>query len=214
MGHPRRPGHAGRPGPAKQPGPAERPAGADSVGDALEVALDAIHRARSRPEARRAVLGPGGESLSVTDRWLLSRLDEAGPLRMSALARWQEVEPSTMTAQVRRLEGRGWIIRQPDPTDRRVVMVALQPAGQQVIRHANKVARETANDLVAHWSEHDRRELTRLLVRLAGELDRLPVSAPPAAADRRRGGSNPGRPGAPATAPPRGGSSPGPDGPG
>lgn len=187
---------------------------ADSVGDALEVALDAIHRARSRPEARRAVLGPGGESLSATDRWLLNRLDEAGPLRMSALARWQEVEPPTMTAQVRRLESRGWIIRQPDPTDRRVVMVALQPAGRQVIRHAQKAARETANHLVAHWSEHDRQELTRLLVRLADELDRLPVSGPPGAAGRRRGGSTPDRPGAPAAAPPLGGSFRGPGGPG
>lgn len=153
--------------------------GDGSVGKALEVALDAIHRARSRPEARRAVVGPGGEVLSATDRWLLTRLDEAGPLRMSALARWQEVEPSTMTAQVRRLEGRGWITRQPDPADRRAVMVVLQPLGREVVRHASTVARLAADRLVAGWSEHDRRELARLLVRLAGELDRMPSEEAP-----------------------------------
>lgn len=145
-----------------------------SVGQALEVALDAIHRARSRPEARRAVIGPGGETLSATDRWLLARLDEAGPLRMSALARWQEVEPSTMTAQVRRLQARGWITRGPDPADRRAVIVALEPSGREVVRHTAAVARQAADRLVATWPEHDRRELARLLVRLAGELDRVP----------------------------------------
>lgn len=150
-----------------------------TVGDALEVALDAIHRARSRPEARRAVMGPGGEVLSATDRWLLARLDEAGPLRMSALARWQEVEPPTMTAQVRRLESRGWISRRPDPADRRAVVVSIEPLGREVVRHAGRVARQAADRLVAHWSEHDRSELARLLVRLAAELDRVPAGADP-----------------------------------
>lgn len=146
-----------------------------TVGEALELALDAIHRARSRPEARRAVVGPDGEVLSATDRWLLARLDQAGPLRMSALARWQEVEPPTMTAQVRRLESRGWVTRQPDPADRRAVVVALEPLGREAVRHTTAVARQAADRLVAGWSEHDRRELARLLVRLASELDRIPA---------------------------------------
>lgn len=166
-----------RTGSHRRGAPRPRPPGTTGstppVGTALEAALDAIHRVRSRPEARRAVVGPAGERLTATDRWLLARLDEAGALRMSALARWQDVDRSTMTAQVRRLEQQGWARREPDPADGRAVLVVLDDAGRAVIRHVRQAGRDATDRLVAHWPQDDQEALARLLVRLTGELDQL-----------------------------------------
>lgn len=52
--------------------PASTNSSSPSVGEALEATLDAIHRGRSRPEARRSLVGPDGERMTPTDRWLLA----------------------------------------------------------------------------------------------------------------------------------------------
>ena len=50
------------------------------------------------------------DALSATDAWLLGRITDTGPVRLSALADWQEVDRSTMTTQVRRLERLGLVV--------------------------------------------------------------------------------------------------------
>lgn len=141
-----------------------------SVGKALDATLDAIHRLRSRREVRHALTPPSGEPVTTTDGWILGRLADSGPLRMSALAGWQNVDRSTMTAQVRRLEERGWVRREKDPGDGRAVLVALQPAGREVVSHLHRVGQDTLDRLVAHWSPQDRQLLVELLGRLVQEL--------------------------------------------
>ena len=108
-----------------------------------------------------------GEALAVWERWLrahrriLDQLDRElvaergltleqydvlhqlasapGPLRMGELAASTLIAPSSCTRIVGGLVAEGWVVRSPDPGDRRVVRVGLTAAGAGAHRRAAAV---------------------------------------------------------------------------
>ena len=145
--------------------------GGVAVGAAMERAVLAITRWASRPDVRRRMLADEGDAFSPTDTWLLGHLVEHGAVRMRVLADWQGVDKSTMTAHVRRLEERGLVIREPDPGDRRAVLVRATPDAERAIDRNSATARALLGELVGEWSPRERTELTRLLGRLVVEIE-------------------------------------------
>ena len=77
-----------------------------------------------------------------------------------------------MTNRVDRLERARPGRAQPDPTDRRGVIVRLTPAGMAVVDSAmaDLLARE--RDLLAELGDHERAELAGLLRRLLAPFER------------------------------------------
>src|SRR3954470_14053478 len=69
----------------------------------FERAVPMLVRWFTRSEVKRSMLATAERSLSWTDAWLLGRIADTGPVRLSQLADWQEVDRSTMTTQVQRL---------------------------------------------------------------------------------------------------------------
>ena len=61
--------------------------------------------------------------LKDVDLDCLDIIEAYGPLSPSALARRAGLHPATMTGILDRLERRGWISRERDPSDRRAVVV-------------------------------------------------------------------------------------------
>lgn len=57
-------------------------------------------------------------------------------LRMSTLARWAGAQLPRMSQVASRMEARGWIVRRPDPQDRRTTLATLTDAGFAVLRAA------------------------------------------------------------------------------
>ncbi|PPF60750.1 MarR family transcriptional regulator [Clavibacter michiganensis] len=155
-----------------------------SVGAAMERAVLAITRWASRPDVRRRMLADEGGAFSSTDTWLLAHLTECGATRMRVLADWQGVDKSTMTAHVRRLEERGLVIREPDPDDRRAVLVRATPEAERVLDRNSATARALLGELVGEWTARERTELTRLLGRLVAEIEEAGGGRTADAADR------------------------------
>src|SRR3954449_3621762 len=73
----------------------------------FERAVPMLVRWFTRSEVKRSMLADADPSLSWTDAWLLGRITDTGPVRLSQLADWQEVDRSTMTTQVQRLQELG-----------------------------------------------------------------------------------------------------------
>ena len=69
--------------------------------------------------------------LSLTSATVLARLHDGGPQRVTDLAALELVAQPTMTALAGRLEARGFVERKRDAADKRVVTVALTPAGRE-----------------------------------------------------------------------------------
>lgn len=79
-----------------------------------------------------------GADLSLSDFDVLIQvgLAEGGGMRMSELARKALISRSGMTRRAGQLEERGLVARQPDPADRRSVVLTLTDEGARVLRGA------------------------------------------------------------------------------
>lgn len=73
------------------------------------------------------------DGLSLTSLATLATLERIGPARVGELAGSEDVTQPAMTQLVSRLQARGLLDRQPDPTDGRVVVVALTGRGRELI---------------------------------------------------------------------------------
>ena len=72
----------------------------------------------------------------------LSTLDSFGPCRLTELAGREGISQPSMTTMVSRLQRQGLVERQHDPSDGRIVLVAITGAGQDMLRRrrAGRVA--------------------------------------------------------------------------
>lgn len=121
--------------------------------------------ARLVRQARR--LGP--HDLSIAQARALAQLRDAGPLRITDLAERERCAQPSMTAIVGRLVSTGLARREPDPADRRAVLVAVTDAGRERLREAR---RAMAADLAMRL--HDLEPEDRACLRRAADLlDRL-----------------------------------------
>lgn len=117
------------------------------------------------------MLADADPALSATDAWLLGRIADTGPLRLSTLADWQEVDRSTMSTEVRRLESWGLVSRATDPQDGRAVLVKATRAGAARHRRTKRTARTVYEALLADWSEEDLRAAAHVAARLIETLE-------------------------------------------
>ena len=147
------------------------PDAAADAATALERAVPMLARWFSRSDVRRAMLTGSDPALSATDVWLLGRITDTGPVRLSELADWQEVDRSTMTTQVRRLEARGLVSRAQDPRDGRAVLVRATRSGAARHRRTKQTARRVYEELLVGWSEDDLRQAARVAARLVETLE-------------------------------------------
>jgi DNA-binding MarR family transcriptional regulator len=111
--------------------------------------------------------------LSLTSATVLARLNEAGPQRVTDLAALELVAQPTMTAIAGRLEARGLVERKRDAADKRVVTVALTPAGREKL---SELRSRRTDFLAGHMTGLGADELTRIRAALP-VLDQILESA-------------------------------------
>jgi DNA-binding MarR family transcriptional regulator len=127
--------------------------------DALrDVVLTLRRRSRSSPH----------ESSTVA---LLAHLMTLEPLRAGELADRACLDPSTVSRHLRSLESDGYLVRTPDPEDRRATLVQVTDAGRQLVHSAREQSRSAIGDAVTDWSPEDLDTLTRLVRKLATDLE-------------------------------------------
>jgi DNA-binding MarR family transcriptional regulator len=79
--------------------------------------------------------------LPAADINVLANLADGAGRTVGALATATATRPSTLTSLLDRLTRRGYIVREPDPADRRSSVVRLTPAGQAAaVRAAEAIA--------------------------------------------------------------------------
>lgn len=101
----------------------ERPAG-----DGTNVLFDVWLVARAVTGVLDAALAPSG--LTADEFGVYSVLTSAPSMTPSELARWMSAPPTTVSSYVKRLEGRGHVVREPNPQDRRSYVLRLTDDGR------------------------------------------------------------------------------------
>ena len=133
--------------------------------DLLELMVQLSLRMRARGVDLESASGLSGRELD-----LIALLTASGPTSVKSLVADLALPRSTMTAIVDRLEERGLVIRHPNPTDRRsVVLEATPQASEALVRYRKGVL-----GLIEHvkkvLSDEDRSAFTRLIRRIAETL--------------------------------------------
>jgi DNA-binding MarR family transcriptional regulator len=101
-----------------------------TLGDVLDFmrviwALDhGLQRMSKRLEGDLGVTGP--------QRLVLRIVGRMPGISAGDLSRVLHVHPSTLTGVIRRLEGRGLLLRKPDPADGRRALLRLSPRGRRL----------------------------------------------------------------------------------
>jgi DNA-binding MarR family transcriptional regulator len=138
----------------------------------LQVLSRVSRLARHLDRARRVAFT--GHGLETWEFDVLSALRRQGaPYQLSpgALLRATLVTSGTMTNRVDRLAEAGLVRREPDPQDRRGVLVTLTPAGVDRVDAALADLLRSEHALLSGLPEADRRTLADLLRILLAPLD-------------------------------------------
>jgi DNA-binding MarR family transcriptional regulator len=138
----------------------------------LQVLSRVSRLARHLDIARRAAFASGGLELWEFD--VLSALRRSGPpfqLTPGALLRATLVTSGTMTNRIDGLAAAGLVRREPDPRDRRGVLVTLTDRGQAVVDAAFTDLLDRERALLAGLTDDQRQLLADLLRTLLAPFD-------------------------------------------
>jgi DNA-binding MarR family transcriptional regulator len=120
---------------------------------------------------------------------VLATLRRAGPpyqLRPTDFAETLMLTSSGTTKRLDRLEAAGHITRQPDPSDRRGILIALTPKGRSLVDNATGKHMANERRVLSGLTAAERRQLAGLLRKLRITLPPLEEDEQPAARPRAR----------------------------
>ncbi|MFE3317030.1 MarR family winged helix-turn-helix transcriptional regulator [Nocardia sp. NPDC059195] len=92
---------------------------------------------------------------------------EQDGLRLSALADALRISPRSATEVVDALEKADLVARQPDPTDRRAILVAVTARGRRTLATLAAARTKDADDFFGRLTDHERAALRDILGKLA-----------------------------------------------
>lgn len=101
----------------------------------------------------------------------LFKLRRLGPLRIKDLATQLRLDSTTVTRHVDDLARRGLVVRDPDPNDRRAVLVRLSEHASELLETAEAERRGKLRDGLQDWSAGERESFVRLLSKFVKRED-------------------------------------------
>ena len=125
---------------------------------------------------RRLRRASGDTAVDQAGLVVLHRLACAPDVRPTDIAADLGLDASTVSRHLRALEQLGLVERAGDPEDRRAQRVSLSDNGRDVLDQAIAQRQAVVTAALAGWSDTDRCTLERLLVRLADDLETVPVA--------------------------------------
>lgn len=133
----------------------------------------AVRAAAALLRLMAALVRSGSRDIGVTASLTLVTLDVCGPCRITELAAMEGVSQPSMSGVVAGLERSGLVERRRDPQDRRVVLVAITPAGLRYLQRRRASSVEMLGRLIATLA-HDEAEA---LLATVPVLERLSLQA-------------------------------------
>lgn len=89
--------------------------------------------------------------------------------RLTGLARGANMTPQAMGQLVDELEELGYVVRTPDPTDRRAKLIVLTARGRDCVRAGTATIEGIETQISAVLGDRGHRQLRRLLQKLLAE---------------------------------------------
>jgi DNA-binding MarR family transcriptional regulator len=147
----------------------EHRAGPVEEATGLRVALVRIHR---------QLRVHSGADITLSQSSALARIEQAGPVRLGALADLEGTTPATMSRVIDSLADRSLIERVPDPLDGRARLVRLSREGGDLLHGIRTRNTEAIRAAMAGLDEGERRILSEAIPVLEHLSDLLQLERP------------------------------------
>lgn len=129
----------------------------------LLVEVSKLHRAHAHAALEKLGLYRG-------QNFVLTALAEQEGLAQSELAERLLVRPPTISNSLERMETAGWIVRRPDPDDRRVSRVYLTDAGRELQESVSSLWHDLEVQTFAGLTLEQRDSLQHMLLQIRENL--------------------------------------------
>lgn len=151
------------------PPPHEGGGGEPTAMDLAEALLSTAHAFKQWGNLCFSHAGPGLRELSVPRGRVLGVMAHAlpGRVRMGDLSAALGVTPRNVTTIVDGLEREGLLTRQPDPSDRRAILLELTEKGRAQVQQLSGLQHDLAEHMFCTLNPDERCALFTLLTRLA-----------------------------------------------
>ncbi|NGQ96615.1 MarR family transcriptional regulator [Brevibacillus sp. SYP-B805] len=136
--------------------------------DEIEASIDRLQLAFAKTMRK---LGPElseqEPALTGPQFFILNLLSKKGRCTVTALAEEMRVKPSAITAMVDRLVKHGFVLRDRDERDRRVVYVQLSGTGAKVLEQAAQKRKQIIRKYLSQLEHAELESLVRIFEKLA-----------------------------------------------
>lgn len=122
-------------------------------------------------------IAEAGIGVTPAEARVLAQAARAGTVRQNILAERVGVEAMTMSSHIDRLEARGLVQRQPDPSDRRAKLVRLTDAADAVLAEIKRLSDEMRRGASASISAEEWALLLKTLKTVRCNLTDLRIEA-------------------------------------
>ena len=127
--------------------------------------------AENLPMIKRLTLDAGPlKGLTPQETHTIGLVAKLGRPRMSELAQRGRVTLGTMTVMINKLVKKGFVKRSRDDNDRRVVRVSLTDKGQRINDIHDRFHEDMLDRILSVLSESERRQLARIIRKVATSL--------------------------------------------
>jgi DNA-binding MarR family transcriptional regulator len=145
---------------------------ADRSIDQIEAALQVVARSMTQARLHERLLQTAGVRLDRAGAALLYKLYiHRDSLRVTTLADLLGVDAPTVTRKVQQLEGEGYVVRHPDPDDRRASRIELSPSGRRTLQRVLDARRSWIASLFEGWERSDLADFASALGRFSTTLE-------------------------------------------
>lgn len=121
------------------------------------------------------------EQFSFSTLSVLHSLSRRGPMRVTDLVATEQIKQPALTSLINKLEAKGLVHREPDPADRRAVLLSLTAAGEHIVQSRHDDRATKLAHLIGRLSQRERTTLSRIGPVLQG-LVAIPAEEPHPAA--------------------------------
>ncbi|MFF2203982.1 MarR family winged helix-turn-helix transcriptional regulator [Streptomyces sp. NPDC058145] len=110
------------------------------------------------------------EGMKMWHHVVLSAVRDLAPVAQADLGRGVGLDAKDLVGVLNDLQSAGFVLRAPDPKDRRKNAVSLTEDGARLLVRCEKAAREANDELLAPLSTTERDQFMGLLIRISGTV--------------------------------------------
>lgn len=136
----------------------------------VDTALTRIGRLVNSRKAARYRSTRSGVDLLPTSVATLGAIIRLAPARLTAVAEATDLEPSRVSKEVARLVETGLVGQEPDPTDRRAILLVATGEGHEAMHRYRGTVEEILAERLSGFGDDDLAALADLMHRLGDAL--------------------------------------------